>query len=288
MDTYIQKIVRSIMENTSSQTTYPDGDPDGPTHGQVSWLVDKLHVGTPNHEVIAHVDRKLKGGLDSLPPDQKELVIKYALNAHARNQREYREVQSGRFGTQRRTGSPDQIYGDKRDIMDEYTSTDDLLDLHELLGQGTADRDARHAENVELHKKYGKDAISHPVSEKSKIVGLRSIASEGGKERIYYGQYGSDRNNTFSVKVPANKATHFDNIAKSISGSHRHISSFGIVDIAKEVAEQHGGHLMDTARAKGGRARVPFLPPDPKSKGPLVARLAANRLVNTIKAAKEF
>lgn len=101
----------SVSENTPEMTTEgcetPEdcygmvGDPDGETHPMINHIVGKVHVGTPDHEVVNHVDKKLKGGLDSLSDEDRQKVIQWTLNAHAKNRDTYHQVMSGSMWSDR-------------------------------------------------------------------------------------------------------------------------------------------------------------------------------------------
>ena len=54
----------------------------------VHFLIDRLHVGTPDHEVESHIRSRTK----NWPEDQANLAVKDALERHRGNQQEYQDV----------------------------------------------------------------------------------------------------------------------------------------------------------------------------------------------------
>lgn len=65
--------------------------------GQIEWLVNKIHVGTPDEEVAADFEKRMNKNMPELDEKTKKAVIAYALKVHKRNQDEYHKVMSGRL-----------------------------------------------------------------------------------------------------------------------------------------------------------------------------------------------
>lgn len=63
--------------------------------GAVGWLVDRLHVSTPDEEVEA--DMRTRARRASMTPEESSSLVSTALDRHHQNQRDYQAVVSGRL-----------------------------------------------------------------------------------------------------------------------------------------------------------------------------------------------
>lgn len=64
-------------------------------YSTIRWVVNRLHVGTPDAEVTRDITDRAEQ-VDATGPEAREMV-RYALAVHRDNQRTYRSVMSGRF-----------------------------------------------------------------------------------------------------------------------------------------------------------------------------------------------
>jgi len=69
-------------------------DPRVP-RGQISFLLGRIHVGTPYREVRDDIDSRARKV--NLPEEVRRGAIRYAMATHYDNRTLYREVTSGRF-----------------------------------------------------------------------------------------------------------------------------------------------------------------------------------------------
>lgn len=63
---------------------------------QTSWIVGRIHVGTPDEEVEADIRRRAKK--INLSASDTGKLVRHALNAHHKNIKLYNDVMSGRIG----------------------------------------------------------------------------------------------------------------------------------------------------------------------------------------------
>jgi hypothetical protein len=67
---------------------------------QIDWLMGRVHVGTPDEEVRANIEKRCKkAGFDA---KLTRRCSDYAIKAHRKNQQMYSDVMSGSFGPKRR------------------------------------------------------------------------------------------------------------------------------------------------------------------------------------------
>mgnify|MGYP001597440701 CR=1 FL=1 len=66
-----------------------------PLHS-IRWLIDRLHVGTPDADITADMERRTVGWPKERAPE-RAWAIRYALRAHHANQARYRRVTAGRL-----------------------------------------------------------------------------------------------------------------------------------------------------------------------------------------------
>ena len=71
---------------------YDERIPVGATH----WLVNRLHVSTPDEEIEADMRRRVAGRAD-WTPELVEQLVACALECHRENQKLYSDVMSGRI-----------------------------------------------------------------------------------------------------------------------------------------------------------------------------------------------
>ena len=60
--------------------------------GHIEWLVNRLHVSTPDREVERLMRSRIADGTSALTSDA---IVKYALKVHHSNQRLYNDVMGG-------------------------------------------------------------------------------------------------------------------------------------------------------------------------------------------------
>lgn len=65
---------------------------EGAAPGHFEWLLRRVHVGTPDSEITADIDRRTR----VWPETARQAARVYALACHRHKQRAYRRVVSGR------------------------------------------------------------------------------------------------------------------------------------------------------------------------------------------------
>lgn len=66
---------------------------------EIDWLMGRVHVGTPDEEVRANIEKRCKkAGFDA---KLTRRCIDYAIKAHRKNQQDYTDVMTGNFGPKR-------------------------------------------------------------------------------------------------------------------------------------------------------------------------------------------
>jgi len=66
----------------------------------ISWLINRIHVGTPDEKIIANLKERIANSPQASEYTQ-ELIdqsVAYAIECHRQNQATYRAVQSGFLG----------------------------------------------------------------------------------------------------------------------------------------------------------------------------------------------
>jgi hypothetical protein len=87
------------MRSSVKQQTFEEYEKTVPAfvpRGSISWLMGRVHVGTPDAEVEADIRGRLAGN----PACTEEMLVKcieYAIACHRENQGLYRAVVSGRL-----------------------------------------------------------------------------------------------------------------------------------------------------------------------------------------------
>jgi hypothetical protein len=84
-----------MAKRRTKKGTVPAVEADIP-RGQIRWLVDRYHVGTPDAEIAADIRKRIGGGAGWTEAKIEEAVA-FAVEVHHENQKLYGQVQSGHF-----------------------------------------------------------------------------------------------------------------------------------------------------------------------------------------------